>query len=88
VILETANMGYNTEATVWPTYPVATPVKDLIDRLFNLLDSHSPEVGDTLAEEIFTGDAKAQFGAHTFRGKDGLDPLILICVHILHWASI
>ena len=65
-------MGYNTEATVWPAHPVPAPVKALIDRFFNLLDSHGSDVGNTFAEEIFTSDAKAQFGAHTFKGRDGM----------------
>ena len=65
-------MGYNTEATVWPAHPVPAAVKALIDRLFNLLDSHRSDVGNTLAEEIFTSDAEAQFGAHRFNGKDGM----------------
>ena len=65
-------MGYNTEATVWPAHPVPTAVMALIDRFFNLLDSHGLDVGNTLAEEIFTSDAEAQFGAHTFKGKHGM----------------
>jgi hypothetical protein len=64
-------MGYNTEATVWPEHPVATPVRELIDRFFSLLDSHSADVGNIFAEEIFTSDGKAQFAAHSFHGKEG-----------------
>ena len=63
-------MGYNTESTQWPQTPVPEAVKTLIDRLFNLLDNADPKVGDILADEIFAADAKAEFGPHTFEGKD------------------
>lgn len=64
-------MGYNTQGTVWPEHPVSEAIKALIDRFFNLLDSHDSNVGNILADEIFTSDAKAQFGAHLSTGSDG-----------------
>ncbi|KAK6365704.1 hypothetical protein LTS17_011091 [Exophiala oligosperma] len=63
-------MGYNTQDTVWPDHPVPDGVKALMDRFFNLLDSHDSNVGNILADEIFTSDAKAQFGAHISTGRD------------------
>lgn len=64
-------MGYNTQDTVWPDHPVPDAVKALMGRFFNLLDSHDSNVGNILADEIFTPDAKAQFGAHISTGRDG-----------------
>lgn len=63
-------MGYNTESTSWPSQHISPAVKNLLDRFLNLLDDKSPTVGNTLADEIFTPTAEAQFGAHTFRGQD------------------
>lgn len=67
-------MGYNTDNTVWPTTGMSEATKGLLDRFFNTLDNTSPDAGDTLADEIFSPDAKAQFGAHTFSGQEGDSP--------------
>lgn len=71
-------MGYNTESTEWPTFPVPTPVKNILDRLYNLLDNPSPDVGNILADEIFAGNAEAQFGPHVFKGQGGKSRNIFI----------
>ncbi|TPX12527.1 uncharacterized protein E0L32_000704 [Thyridium curvatum] len=63
-------MGYNTQDTVWPEHPVPDAVKVLIDRFFNLLDSHDSNVGNILADEIFASDAEAHFGNAAFTGSD------------------
>lgn len=62
-------MGYNTDTTEWPSPPVKPAVKALLDRFLNLLDDTNSTVGDTLADEIFTHDARAQFGPHRFDGE-------------------
>lgn len=66
-------MGYNTNSTKWPTAAeVPQPVKDLIDRFYNLLDDDKPEVGAILADEIFTENAVAYFGGQPSMGSAGL----------------
>ncbi|KAF2691215.1 hypothetical protein K458DRAFT_382786 [Lentithecium fluviatile CBS 122367] len=51
------NMGYNTADARWPTSVTISELnKARIDTFINLLDTNSPEVGDRLAEEIFTGE--------------------------------
>lgn len=66
-------MGYNTDSTKWPTAAeVPQPVKDLIDRFYNLLDDDGPEVGTILADEIFTPNAVAYFGGQPSRGAAGM----------------
>ena len=49
-------MGYSTESTEWPNFGVASATKDLIDYFFSLLDDPNENVGDKLADEIFTAD--------------------------------
>jgi len=63
-------MGYNTESAEWPSIEVPEPVKNLVDRFMSLLDDSSSAVGDVLADEIFTSDAKAGFGSHVFEGSE------------------
>lgn len=63
-------MGYNTASTEWPTIPIPSTTKALIDKFFNLLDNKDPDVGNILADQIFAKDAKAQFGPHTFEGQE------------------
>ena len=70
-------MGYNTDAAEWPTVvQVPQAVRDLIDRFYRLLDDDRSNVGDILADEIFTKDGVAYFGAHAFRGTEGKPPMI------------
>lgn len=66
-------MGYNTNSTKWPTaVEVPQPVKDLVNRFYNLLDDDRPEVGAILADEIFTPDATAYFGGQPSTGSAGM----------------
>ena len=65
-------MAYNTEDTDWSEFEISAKSKDLISRFFQLLDTESDDVGDKLAEEIFTSDAKAEFGGKFFMGKEGV----------------
>ncbi|KAI1618052.1 hypothetical protein EDD37DRAFT_254033 [Exophiala viscosa] len=53
-----------------PPTPVPSEVKDLINRLFQLVDSKDDNVGTILAEEIFTPDAMFISANGTFNGKD------------------
>jgi hypothetical protein len=55
--------------TEWPTF---TPpaVLELVQRFFALVDDTSPRAGDILAEEIFTSDGEAYFGANLFHGTE------------------
>ncbi|KAG8665099.1 hypothetical protein FPOAC2_14349 [Fusarium poae] len=63
-------MSSDTKDTVWPDHPVPNSVKNLIHRFFALLDSQDTNVGNILADEIFTPDARAQFGGHVFTGTE------------------
>lgn len=74
-------MEYNTDSTEWPTFPVPTPVKKLLHRLYTLLDDKSPDVGNILADEIFASDAEAQFGLHVFKGQESMSSnlFLIIC---------
>lgn len=66
-------MGYDTDSTKWPTaVEVPQPVKDLVNRFYNLLDDDRPEVGAILADEIFTPDATAYFGGQPSTGSAGM----------------
>lgn len=66
-------MGYNTDSTKWPTVAeVPQPVKDLVDRFYNLLDDDRPEVGAILADEIFAPDGTAYFGGQPSTGSAGM----------------
>lgn len=66
-------MGYNTESTEWPTAAeVPQAIRDLIDRFYSLLDDDRPEVGATLADEIFTPDGVAYFGGQPSTGSAGM----------------
>jgi hypothetical protein len=49
-------MGYTTASTEWPSIAVPTPVKQLVDTFFSLLDNDNKGVGDRLAGEIFAAD--------------------------------
>jgi len=63
-------MGYNSDSADWPTSPVPTAVKLLIDKFYNALDNPGPEAGSILADEIFADDGKAQFGPQSFEGRE------------------
>ncbi|EXJ71832.1 uncharacterized protein A1O5_04333 [Cladophialophora psammophila CBS 110553] len=65
-----AKTGYNTESTEWPSIEDLDIVKSLIDKFFNLLDNDSSAVGDILADEIFSSDARSGFGGHFFVGSE------------------
>ena len=65
-------MGYTIDSTEWPTgVEVPQPVKALVERLYRLRDDTNPGAGDILADEIFSDDGVAYFGASPFRGPDG-----------------
>ncbi|KAJ3547718.1 hypothetical protein NM208_g1351 [Fusarium decemcellulare] len=64
-------MGYSIDSAEWPTgIHVPPTVKQLIEKFYLLLDNTEPNVGDTLADEIFSDDGVAYFGANPFRGSD------------------
>jgi hypothetical protein len=65
------NMAYTTAETDWPVFGPNAAIKDLIARFFSLLDSESQHVGNALADEIFTPNARAEFGGHLFTGQEG-----------------
>lgn len=66
-------MGYGIDSAEWPTgIEVPSPVKQLIERFYQLLDSSDPGIGDLLADEIFADNGVAYFGATPFSGTEGL----------------
>lgn len=76
-------MGYNTESTEWPTAAeVPQAIRDLIDRFYSLLDDDRPEVGATLADEVFTPDGVAYFGGAAFHGISGYVVLVSEQYHV------
>ncbi|KAK4942972.1 hypothetical protein LTR10_017356 [Elasticomyces elasticus] len=56
-------------ATLPPT-PISSEVKDLINRIFHLVDQRDDNVGTILAEQIFTPDAMFISANGTFQGKE------------------
>ena len=65
-------MSYTIDSAEWPTgVEVRQPVKALVERMYKLLDDTDPKSGDILADEVFSADGVAYFGAFPFRGTDG-----------------
>lgn len=65
-------MGYGIDSAEWPTgIEVPSPVKQLIERFYQLLDNSDPGIGDLLADEIFADNGVAYFGATPFSGTEG-----------------
>lgn len=65
-------MGYAIESADWPEVTqVPSPVKQLVERFYHLVDSPDPGVGDAFADQVFADDAVAYFGGHAFRGAEG-----------------
>lgn len=65
-------MTYTTDSAEWPSgYQVPAAVKAPVDRLYSLLDRDASNVGDILANEIFTSDGVAFFGGSPSRGIEG-----------------
>ena len=64
-------MVYNTENTEWPSFRISNAIKNLISDFFLLLDNEDNNVGNKLANNIFTPNGQAKFGGHTFVGSDG-----------------
>jgi hypothetical protein len=73
-------MAYSTEQTIWPASAINTETKALIARFFSLMDNPGEEVGDVLADEIFTSNGTLAAAAGTAAGSSGMKP----CVHC--WA--
>lgn len=67
----TKQMGYPTNSTKWPT-KVPTPIIQLLDQFFTLVDTRSESIGSRLAEEIFTQDGKFTATGGTFEGYEGI----------------
>jgi hypothetical protein len=63
-------MGYNTANTEWPEIPLPDPVKSLLDRFFSLMDNDGKDVGDQLADEIFTSDGRSITAHNATEGTD------------------
>ncbi|KAH7013821.1 hypothetical protein EDB80DRAFT_381839 [Ilyonectria destructans] len=64
-------MGYGIDSAEWPTgIEVPSPVKQLIERFYQLLDNSDPGIGDLLADEIFADNGVAYFGATPFSGTE------------------
>ncbi|KAH7161087.1 hypothetical protein EDB81DRAFT_333875 [Dactylonectria macrodidyma] len=64
-------MGYGIDFAEWPTgIEVPQAVQQLIEKFYQLLDNSDPGIGDILADEIFTSDGVAYFGATPFRGTE------------------
>lgn len=74
-------MAQALSSAVWPPTPVSSEVKELLARLFHLVDQKDDNVGTILAEQIFTADASFISANGTFKGKDGIDipPSLLPC---------
>ncbi|KAF3396249.1 hypothetical protein F1880_007174 [Penicillium rolfsii] len=61
-------MEYSSDSTTWPISQPSPEVKQLIYRLFALVDRNSPDVGQVLADEIFAQDAVLKTSTATFKG--------------------
>ena len=70
-------MAYSTEQTIWPASAITEEIKALIARFFSLMDDPSEEVGDVLADEIFTSNGTLAAAAGTAVGSSGMKP----CAH-------
>jgi hypothetical protein len=65
-------MGYQCENTVWPTSKeLDEKTKKVVERFFTLMDDKSPDVGDQLADELFTADGSMHGGLGKAVGTDG-----------------
>lgn len=61
----------STNAAIWPTSMPSSDVKTLVERFFTLVDTNSDDVGQKLAEEVFTPDAVFITANTTFQGQAG-----------------
>jgi hypothetical protein len=64
-------MGYSTASTEWPSAQTLEEFGALIDKFFALLDSTSDDVGDQLADEVFTSDGQLAAPAGKATGSAG-----------------
>lgn len=66
-------MGYNTQATEWPSCGIVPDAKKhAIDALFSLLDDDNENVGNRLADEVFSSDAVLMSSAGIAQGSEGM----------------
>lgn len=56
---------------MWPISQPSTEVKQLVHRFFALADTNSQEVGQVLADEIFTQDGVFITANNKFQGAAG-----------------
>ena len=59
------------ENAEWPDTPVAGPVKRLIARFYELVDSTDPESSERLANTVFAEDGKFVINKREMVGRDG-----------------
>jgi hypothetical protein len=61
-----------TTTTQWPTPSFPKPVKDLIILFYALIESQAEDVGQRLADEVFTSNGVMQSGTQRFSGREGI----------------
>ncbi|KAJ5756892.1 uncharacterized protein N7511_007074 [Penicillium nucicola] len=61
-------MQNDKDSPVWPSLQPSSGVKQLVSRFFALVDTNSEEVGQTLADDIFTQDGVFITANGTFQG--------------------
>jgi hypothetical protein len=64
-------MGYVTATTKWPSFSVSVETKQLLERLFSLVDNKSNDSGELLAREVFIQDGKFFGTTGNFEGSAG-----------------
>ena len=55
----------------WPTVNVPNPIKQLISRFYELVDSQEPDCSQRLAAEVFTYDGTFVINQRTMKGSEG-----------------
>lgn len=60
-----------TTNTEWPSPTFPETVKNLVTKFFELIESTDPNVGDRLADEVFTKDAVVSSGIQVATGEAG-----------------
>jgi hypothetical protein len=61
-----------TTTTQWPSHAFPTPIKDLFTLFYALIESHAEDVGQRLADEVFTSNGIMQSGTQRFAGREGI----------------
>lgn len=69
---------------MWPISQPVPEVKQLVSRFFALVDTNSQEVGQVLADEIFTQDGVFITTNAMFQGAAGKTPPPGLCPQILN----